>query len=593
MDNSLREKQLNNVKHSFIDDELLNSWVGGYNAEQKKILLPLANIYYELCDRDPNLNRLLTMIEEYCSPDEDKKLSFEDESAMLSKILSVLKNYVMGCRQMSAKINKELEQKFSKVPASKMTPELIKAQRKYIRKLEQTENRKTAMTMLYERLNMDLPVFPHEPVMEDITPEMVENFSPFIGVASVARLYYDRIKEMITVNDDETVTVKLWKDLSTPVEVKVKLSDVTDGFMKEKGCGCMWAGILKEAFEKSEIKPESDRIGAYLECFFGPDFRFENRDDIVAATKNDKGLHIRFFDEVSERIRNGYPIVVYRNEDGKAYDLVGTFRTFEEPVERYFRLFDPLWKKDDDKNESNESGPILDVELEKLISDFSRIDINGSDELRDIPHITTIEYDMTDEEEILKHIDNSVTLNNFREYIKCSFDIYESLLANTSESVRERAEFTDFIKEARRFAIIVSRSYGSDRKVIEDAIQNLKKKSDIFRSTVNATSSAKDKQRVLTCNAIDQLYEICNMQGEEKNEPYKQFVLAFNMKFAEIYIMSIGRKPGAHLKKYKAELLEDDERYQEMIKNMSIVAMHNAGPKQVAQLVMRYKGQTT
>ena len=112
----------------------------------------------------------------------------------------------------------------------------------------------------------DAPIFPHEPRMTDVSQHYSGECYLYAGLQNIARLYPQKIKEMIKDNGDGTATVRLYgkkynneKHCTDYVPVYVvvdKKIPKFGGFGKEYerlGEDCLWVNLIERAYAMSGL----------------------------------------------------------------------------------------------------------------------------------------------------------------------------------------------------------------------------------------------------------------------------------------------------------------------------------------------------
>ncbi len=122
----------------------------------------------------------------------------------------------------------------------------------------------------------DAPIFPHEPMMTDVSQRVSGECYLYAGLQNVARMYPQKIKEMIKDNGDGTATVRLYgkkfnKETRTTefVPVYVRVDKVISKFgaagiqYERMGEDCLWVNLIERAYAMSglhETRGENDNL---------------------------------------------------------------------------------------------------------------------------------------------------------------------------------------------------------------------------------------------------------------------------------------------------------------------------------------------
>ena len=106
------------------------------------------------------------------------------------------------------------------------------------------------------------PIFPHEPRMTDINQDSTGNCYLLSGLQNIARLYPQKIRDMIVDNGDGTATVRLYakevnqnKIIYHPVYVRVdKTIPQIEGMeVSRLAKDCLWANLIEKAYAVSGL----------------------------------------------------------------------------------------------------------------------------------------------------------------------------------------------------------------------------------------------------------------------------------------------------------------------------------------------------
>jgi len=116
----------------------------------------------------------------------------------------------------------------------------------------------------------DAPLFPHEPRMTDVAQEVSGECYLYSGLQDIARLYPQKIKDMIKDNGDGTCTVRFYgktKNKETnqteyrPVYVRVDkiVPKIGIGLLKTDRLGqdCLWVNMIERAYAMSGLHVSS------------------------------------------------------------------------------------------------------------------------------------------------------------------------------------------------------------------------------------------------------------------------------------------------------------------------------------------------
>ena len=112
----------------------------------------------------------------------------------------------------------------------------------------------------------DVPIFPHEPRMTDVSQRVSGECYLYAGLQNIARLYPQKIKEMIKDNGDGTATVRLWGKYKEPGSYKTEFRPVyvrvDKRISKFGGVGieyermgedCLWVNLIERAYAMSGL----------------------------------------------------------------------------------------------------------------------------------------------------------------------------------------------------------------------------------------------------------------------------------------------------------------------------------------------------
>ena len=124
----------------------------------------------------------------------------------------------------------------------------------------------------YEQKVPDAPIFPHEPMMTDVAQHVSGECYLYAGLQNMARMYPQKIKDMIKDNGDGTATVRLFakkyneKTFKTeykPVYVRVDKVVSKFGAMgieyDRMGVDCLWVNLIERAYAMSGLHETYDK----------------------------------------------------------------------------------------------------------------------------------------------------------------------------------------------------------------------------------------------------------------------------------------------------------------------------------------------
>ncbi|MBO4863662.1 MAG: hypothetical protein J5517_04815 [Eubacterium sp.] len=124
----------------------------------------------------------------------------------------------------------------------------------------------------YEEAVPDAPIFPHEPMMTDVSQHYSGECYLYAGLQNIARMYPQKIKDMIKDNGDGTATVRLYakkynektsKTEFNPVYVRVdkKLSKfgALGAEYERMGEDCLWVNLIERAYAMSGLHETYDK----------------------------------------------------------------------------------------------------------------------------------------------------------------------------------------------------------------------------------------------------------------------------------------------------------------------------------------------
>ncbi|MBQ0037629.1 MAG: hypothetical protein KBS74_03055 [Clostridiales bacterium] len=130
----------------------------------------------------------------------------------------------------------------------------------------------------------DIPIFPHEPRMNDIKQMLLGDCYALAGLQDMARLYPQKIKDMIKDNGDGTATVRFFEKRGStyrPVYVKVdKVQARIGGLISAGADDCLWANIIERAYIISGLHPtmEYDNYHIPVDAALAEKLYNENKD---------------------------------------------------------------------------------------------------------------------------------------------------------------------------------------------------------------------------------------------------------------------------------------------------------------------------
>ena len=245
----------------------------------------------------------------------------------------------------------------------------------------------------------DAPIFPHEPRMTDVDQADTGACYMYSGLSEVARLYPQKIKDMIRDNGDGTATVRFFatkEDITGqrhhfPVYVRVDKTMPRHNTNERMAHNSLWVNLIEKAYamsglhasrgtdynfpidpdkpENKDWKPAIRQIEGgfarlFLENILGDDG--EGRDifcpspdqvnaDIAIAKMGftyDSKSEL-FYREISDALDKGLPVTFCSIQDAQkiqgnhAYSLIGAFKTEDTPPRYIFRLKNPWTDRSD------------------------------------------------------------------------------------------------------------------------------------------------------------------------------------------------------------------------------------------------------
>jgi hypothetical protein len=126
--------------------------------------------------------------------------------------------------------------------------------------LDATKKKINSGTLSFERDASKMPLFPHEPSVNDISQRMLGDCYLLAGLASVVTTHPEKIKECMRDNQDGTVTVRFYDKQAgavpkfTPVYVTVtKQIPRVMGLVDTFASNCLWAQMIERAYAASGL----------------------------------------------------------------------------------------------------------------------------------------------------------------------------------------------------------------------------------------------------------------------------------------------------------------------------------------------------
>ncbi len=154
----------------------------------------------------------------------------------------------------------------------------------------------------------DAPIFPHEPMMTDVSQRVSGECYLYAGLQNIARMYPQKIKEMIKDNGDGTATVRLYgkkinKETKATeyVPVYVRVDKVISKFgspgmeYERMGEDCLWVNLIERAYAMSGLH-ETRGEAENLPIGNGNSARFKNWQPSVSGIEG--GLEEQFLENL-------------------------------------------------------------------------------------------------------------------------------------------------------------------------------------------------------------------------------------------------------------------------------------------------------
>lgn len=444
------------------------------------------------------------------------------------------------------------------------------------------------------------PIFPHEPRMTDVAQEFSGECYLYSALQDIARLYPNKIKEMIRDNNDGTATVRLYarvtdgitkKNEYRPVYVRVdkKIPKMGLGLYDRLGVDCLWVNLIEKAYimsglnkttsgeenipfhpKREEFKNWKPRVtdieggiaDRFLHNLLGP----------LAVTKKIKIPDIRdlqnpkksstFFDKVKRAVDKGLPVACSTYGDDKevnytasrhAYSIIGAYKTDTDPVEYYFRVKNPMTKvtsenalKYEDKGTHyaakwvNEKDGIFDIRLDEFVQDYDKLVICGDKDLTKEVHQKTVGYDVISDEDIAKYEKDTITSDKLTDLMKTANDFYDAMVSTNSAYSKDSEQYKDLVEGIKVFRHQLATSNGRPVADLKDLTEPLLQLVEAYEGHVNEKKSPSRRQtrRLSVCSDIHKVTEAMNA-GRNPEAEYEQ---AYAKKLMTAYYANI-KKP--------------------------------------------------
>ena len=621
-DKKRRQEQMKQNLYSFTDDDSYDPWDTYINTTAKNAARNSMKLYAAIAGDDQQFASILEKSVRYADYPIDRAYRYDDEVLLLRDILSGLPAYSAQLAVQEQKLAEAAERLSSagRSPREQKSEDLkyvglreILTDRKIVisvielwisgmvsgaLELSETEDGGTFIDAVSSfvsygsgRDGSELPLFPHEPLSEDVSAVPGDRPELLLALASAARLYPRYVKSMFRDNGDGSVTVRLWKDDGgslSPLYVRLDKNDIYDIHIAQGSGQCLWTDAAILAFESSGLDDGSFGAGKFLRCCFGSDFPAEDKTDDLLSSREDALQRETLFEDILSCSRQGSPMFAVSAGDSDlglhgCFEIVGAYRSYDYPRRSVVRLR----SLSDVYYTALGSGDRLhDIEFERFCGAFSSLTVNRVDPK--IKHIDTIGFDIIGEDAEQLYHDRIVSERSFKSYMHCAQDIYRTLLASSVPGEEASQAFTDLVSASREVLGVVSNACGTDFKYVDRVFALIKKSADAYRSAVSRSSEPNAAQRLAVCGAVDAIREMFD-DGCGRLDPQREFVHRYARKFAELCIEQLHKPCTPELLAYKTEMLMDDKAFSAAIRKLPVSALNEASPRQLNATFEAYR----
>lgn len=321
----------------------------------------------------------------------------------------------------------------------------------------------------------------------------------------------------------------------------------------------------------------------------------------------------RIFDEVTDKLNKGFPVSAgsTSRRNGRemkvasrhAYSIIGAFKTEDDPPRYYFRMRNPWGDRHmmgalgslvgyDKNGVQYQKGPdgretakwtkmeegVFDLEVKDFLTDFDKLNYNGSANLENTPHLRTEGYDIITPAQARQQAESTVTDDAFTNYAKAANDLYAALLGTDSSRSNDSPEYKAMKQSAQAFRDSVAASRGRDMDVLKQAATDLQEKAQAYLDHVPKSPSSRQQARMNVCKTI-MAVTLCAQRGSK--EPAKEIEAQFARKLMEANFRVQKRQVPPEQLDELAEKLTENRAFRTAVNKLNLNQLLNAGENTV------------
>lgn len=304
------KKRMHGYFYDFLGDtQYQTTDIGGKYA--KKMLSVSTKVHFIFSGEDMELKFINSLVMKYAQLDSLGDNAYANETVALDMIIRNLDKDVEYCEKKSAFDERDLAE--AEIRMKMLPPE---EQRRYDVELvwqrERDENMRLAIAsyklyfddLVFGALDSDfydeseivefdsstdtlqMPVFTHDPLMEDITKIQLGKNSFYWALASMASLYSMELRTLIKDCNNGNVLVRLWNPSKKEYEVvKVDKAEAYYQNTMEFEAECIWPALIVSALEKIGIDINTANVEDSIQCIFGPDKKILSAQELIEYTE--------------------------------------------------------------------------------------------------------------------------------------------------------------------------------------------------------------------------------------------------------------------------------------------------------------------
>ena len=420
------------------------------------------------------------------------------------------------------------------------------------------------------------PAFCHPPIMLDISESLAQKSALFTAAANIARLYHEQIFEGIADMADGNVDVLLWKNEGgslSPKYISIKTAEAIERLKENDGLA-LWPILYLLATEKSGVDLNASPA-SLTETMFGPKFTSEDKTAFLEQARLN-GDTDEFFNEIKEWIFYGFPIYVQKkSENNSWFCIAGAYR--DSSGEKRIRLYSPAFEDLDD------------VSCEELVLTAQKLEINRSEELKEIPAMRLTEFDIITDDDIESYNASLISKEMLTSYVKCIFDMYAVLLSSYTLMSDESVEFKRLLILMNDSMGYISRSANCPDDIIEKQLKPLSILANDYSATLEGSLPIRIRQRKKICNIINLLCDAFYSSGEMHSNPFSYYRHSFTKAFAERLLQKNEFDTDEVMVEFEVDTLFDDSAYLKLLNRTNFVYLIDPQPKMLDEMIAKYE----